>query len=285
MQTNEEIVKRWSASAPFWEKYHPVIRQMFSPITQALVEDAQIRPRQTVLDVATGAGEPALSLSPLVGAEGAVYGVDPIPDMIAGARRSAHRLKLNNIKFEIAFADHLPFSDGTFDAAVSRFGIMFFPSPVNGVREILRVLKPEGKFAIAVWSLAENNPFHFTLARIMDRFVPAAPPAPGAPDMFLFAQSGKLVEVCRTAGVAAPHERVFQFKIEANISPEAFWALRCEMSEALRERIASLSDSQRAEVSRLAIESIRDYSTSAGISFPAEVLIASGTKAPLTKQF
>jgi ubiquinone/menaquinone biosynthesis C-methylase UbiE len=278
MQSNEEIVKRWSVSAPFWEKYHAVIRQMFAPITQALVEDAEIGPRHTVLDVATGSGEPALSLSPLVGSEGAVFGVDPIPDMIAGARRSADRLKLKNIKFDIAFADHLPFPDRTFDAVVSRFGIMFFPSPVDGVREILRVLKPEAKFAIAVWSCSENNPFHFTLSRIMDRFVPVAPPAAGAPDMFLFAQSGKLVEILKNAGTSTPVERIFHFNIEASLSPEAFWALRCEMSETLRERLTSLSASQRAEVGRLAIESIRNYSTPSGISFPAEVLIASGTK-------
>jgi len=284
MQANEEIIKRWSASAPFWEKYHQVIRQMFAPITQALVEEAQVRPRQTVLDVATGSGEPALSLSPLVGPDGAVCGVDPIPDMIAGARRSADRLKLKNIKFEIAFADQLPFPDHTFDAAVSRFGIMFFPSPVDGVREILRVLKPERKFAIAVWSSAEKNPFHFTLSRIMDRFVPPVPPAPDAPDMFLFAQSGKLIEVLRNAGAAIPHERLFQFKIEASVSPEDFWALRCEMSETLRDRIAGLSAPQREEVGRLAIESIREYSTPVGISFPAEVLIASGAKTAISKQ-
>jgi SAM-dependent methyltransferase len=278
MSADNEIINRWTNSAPFWEKHHATIRQMFAPITGALVADAQICPRQTVLDVATGPGEPALTVANVVGSEGKIFGVDPIPEMIAGARRAADRLQLKNASFEIAFADHLPFRAATFDAAICRFGVMFFPSPLDGIREMLRVLKPAAKLAMAVWAPAESNPFHCALSQIVDRYVEPVPPAPGAFDAFRFAAPGKLLDIFSQAGVAAPLERTLHFKIEAPLSVKEFWDLRLEMSEVLRERIATLSAPQKTELKKLALEAFRNYSTDRGLSFPAEVLILSGSK-------
>jgi ubiquinone/menaquinone biosynthesis C-methylase UbiE len=273
-----EVITRWSDSAQFWEKHREVIRQMFAPVAQALIDGAEIRAGQTVLDVATGPGEPALSVAKWVGPEGKVVGVDPIPEMTEGGRRAADRLGLNNVKFEVASADRLPFPDATFDAAVSRFGIMFFPSPVDGIREMLRVLKPEGKLAFAVWSSIERNPFHSVLSQILARFVESTPLAPDAPDAFRFASPGKLLRVLSDAGVAAPSERILQFKIDAHVSAEDFLSLRGEMSESFQKKLAKLSAQQRAEVKRLALEAYRNYSDGRGMSFPAEVLILSGAK-------
>src|SRR5216683_845031 len=170
MPADQKAINQWSAAAPFWEKHREIIRQMFAPVTQALVEDGQIGSGHAVLDIATGAGDPALSVAAVAGPDGKVVGVDPVPDMVAAARRAADRLGVSNAQFDVAFADDLPFPADTFDAVVSRFGVMFFPSPVDGVREMLRVLKPGRKMALAVWHFAENNPFHYALARIIERF-------------------------------------------------------------------------------------------------------------------
>ena len=278
MQPDREVLNRWRDSAPFWEKHREIIRQMFAPITQALVEDGQIGSQHAVLDIATGPGEPALSMAALVGSEGKIFGIDPVPEMVAAAHRAADRLGLKNAQFDVAFADHLPFPADTFDAVVSRFGVMFFPSPVDAVREMLRVLKPGRKLALAVWHFAERNPFHYSLSRVIDRFVDSPPPAPDALDAFRFATPGKLREILNEAGAIAPSERLLQFTIQAPISVEDFWALRLEMSDKLREKIATLSKEQMVEVQRQALESLREYSTDRGMSFPAEVLIVSGTK-------
>ena len=89
---------------------------------------------------------------------------------------------------------------------------------------------------------------------------------------------GQLLKICDQAGVVSPVERVLQFKIDAPVPAEDFWALRLEMSDKLREKIARLPTDQMAEVHRLAVESLSEYSTDHGLSFPAEVLIVSGTK-------
>lgn len=278
MQGDQAVISAWRGSAPFWEKHREIIRRMFEPVTQALVENAQIGRGYAVLDIATGPGEPALDVAAFVGPEGRVVGTDLVPEMVAAARRASDRLALGNTQFDVAPADRLPFAADTFDAVISRFGIMFFPSPVDAVREILRVLKPGKKLALAVWHCAEKNPFFYTTSRVVERFIDSPPPAPDAPDAFRFASPGKLRDVFSEAGAMAPSERLLQFTIRAPISPEEFWILRCEMSEKLREALATLAGEELAEVKRQSLEALGAYCLDGGMSFPAEVLIASGTK-------
>jgi ubiquinone/menaquinone biosynthesis C-methylase UbiE len=278
MQPDQEVINAWRSSAPYWEKHREIIRQMFAPVTQALIDDARIATGDAVLDVATGPGEPALTIAALVGPAGKVYGVDPVPEMVEAGRRAAENLGISNATFEVAPADRLPVPNNTFNAVVSRFGVMFFPSPVEGVREMLRALKPGRKLAFAVWSSADTNPFHYELARVMERFVDSPPPEPDAPDAFRFARPGKLRDILAEAGVVAPTERTLHFAIQSPLSVEDFWTLRGEMSEKLREKLKNLPADKLAEVKRQALEAMRTYSTGHGISFPAEVLIVSGSK-------
>ena len=251
---------------------------MFAPVTQAVIEDAAIESGRSVLDVAMGPGEPALTIAEAVGPEGKIVGTDAVPEMVEAARREAKRRKLHNASFEVAFADNLPFPAKTFDAVVSRFGVMFFPSPVDSLREMLRVLKPGGKIAIAVWHYAERNPFHYTVAQVVERYVESPPPVPDSPDAFRFAKHGDLLAILSKAGAGATRERLLQFSIRASISVQDFWTLRSEVSEKLRTKLALLSEPQLAELKREVIEALNAYTSGGVIGFPAEVLVVSGSK-------
>jgi ubiquinone/menaquinone biosynthesis C-methylase UbiE len=279
-QEKNEVISQWSESAPYWEKHREIIRGMFAPITQALMEDAKITAGQLVLDVATGPGEPALTIAGLVGPEGKVLGVDPVPQMVEAARRESNRRGLQNASFEVAFAEKLSFPANTFDAVVSRFGVMFFPSPVDSVREMLRVLKPGGKISMAVWHFAERNPFHYSLSQVVERYVDSPPPAPDSPDAFRFAAPGKLLAILSDAGAVATSERLLQFAIQAPIAAEDYWAIRSEMSEKLRSKLALLSKDQLAQLKREVLEALAAYYADGVMSFPGEVLIVSGGKEP-----
>jgi SAM-dependent methyltransferase len=153
---------------------------------------------------------------------------------------------------------------------------MFFPSPVDAIREMLRVLKPGRKLTMAVWHFAERNPFHYALSRVIDRYVDSPPLAPDALDAFRFARPGKLKDILAEAGVIEPCERLLQFIIQAPLSVEEFWTLRQEMSDKLREKMAMLSKDRVSEVKSEMLEALREYSTENGMHFPAEVLIVSG---------
>src|SRR4029077_12893940 len=274
----QEVINRWTESARYWEKHRATIREMFAPITEALITEGRIRSGSAVLDLATGPGEPGLAISGFVGSEGKVMGVDVVAEMVEAARREAGRRKLQNVSFAVAPADALPSENDSFDAVVSRFGIMFFPAPVLAIREMLRVLKPGGRIALAVWHFAERNPFHYILSRAVERYVDPPELAEDAPDAFRYAAPGKLRSVLSEAGAADVSERLLQFSTRAHLSLEEFWTLRSEMTERLRNALAKLPKEQMAEVRREAIDALRAYSGEHGVSLPAEVLIVSGRK-------
>src|SRR6185436_16116582 len=178
----------WRDTASHWTKHHDTIRTMFLPLTRALIEQARIAPGQAVLDVAGGSGEPSLTIADAVGPSGFVMCTDAIAEMVAVAEREALARGLKNVQFRQCTADSLPFADESFDVAVSRLGVMFFPDPVGAVREMLRVIKPEGRVALAVWGKSELNPYSYVVTNVVSRYVPAAPVAPDAPDAFRFAE-------------------------------------------------------------------------------------------------
>ena len=133
---------------------------------------------------------------------------------------------------------------------------------------------------MAVWHFGERNPFHYTLSQVVERYVDSPPPAPDSPEPFRFAASGKLLAILSNAGAAATSERLLRFAIRAPISVEDYWALRSEMSDKLRAKLAMLSKERLAELRREALEALSPYSANGGMSFPAEVLIVSGSKEP-----
>src|SRR5260221_5021749 len=278
MSQQDETISKWTSSAPLWEKHSEIIRELFAPVSEALIEDAGVVSGSSVLDVATGTGEPALRIAEVAGPAGEVVGADPAAAAIEAAGRMASQRSLKNVRFEVAGADSLPFPDDHFDAVISRFGVMFFPSPVNGIREMLRVLKPGRTISFAVWHYLDNNPFHYCLARIVDRFSPQPALPPDAPTPFRFATPGKLRSIVGEAGARDVSERLFRFSINAPMNAEDFWNLRCDMAEKLRQRLAALPTEALIELKKQALDAFRSYMKGAGVSFPAEVLIVSGRK-------
>src|SRR6185436_14873454 len=132
-QANDEIV-RWSNAAPFWEKHRGTIERLFRPVSEALIEDAEVVPGMSVLDIATGPGEPALRIAELLGPHGEVVVLDPVDGMMEAARGEAARRSLGNARLEVAAADSMTFSSPRFDAVLCRFGVMFFTSPAADER-------------------------------------------------------------------------------------------------------------------------------------------------------
>src|SRR4029078_6871753 len=130
---SKETLREWRENARYWKKHAATIRTMFTPVTQSLIEEAEIIEGDTVLDVAGGAGEPSLTIADTVGPTGSVTYTDVAPEMVAAAKEEAERRKLKNVVFEQCRADHLPFDNNSLDAAVCSFGAMFFPDPVPGV--------------------------------------------------------------------------------------------------------------------------------------------------------
>lgn len=134
-----------------------------------VVAAAGIRPGDRVLDVACGTGVLSRAAAEAVGPRGSVTGLDLDPGMLAIAARIAP-----GIAWQRGAAEDLPFSDATFDAVVSQFGLMFFPDRTRALREMWRVLKPGRRMAIAVWASLDETPAYAAEVALVERLAGSA---------------------------------------------------------------------------------------------------------------
>lgn len=137
---------------------------LFGQWAARVSQAAGIRPGQRVLDVACGTGILAREIASRVGADGHVAGIDPSPGMIAVAGRIAPK-----IDWREGVAESLPFPDGSFDAVVSQFGLMFFTDRQRALREMGRVLVPGGRLAVAVFDSLDSMPAYATEVDLLER--------------------------------------------------------------------------------------------------------------------
>ena len=272
------VLLSWQETANYWIQYSDTIRAMFTPLTAALIEHAGIDEGQNVLDVAGGSGEPGLTIAEKVGPRGSVTCTDAVAEMVDAARREAARRGLTNVQFRECTADSLPFPDNTFDATVSRLGIMFFPDPLAAVCEMLRVTKPGGRLALAVWHKSEVNPFCYVVTNVMARHVTSPAADPDAPNAFRFAETGKLANLLTEASAHEVEDHVVKFKIEAPISALQFWTMRSQTSDTLREKLAKLTTSEQAQIAGEVEQEAGAFFPHNEMNFPAQMILVTGTK-------
>lgn len=277
-ESTTDTLAAWETSSEYWNKHQSTIERMFAPITTALIEAAEIRVGHSVVDIGGGTGEPSLTIATVVGPSGSVTYTDPSAGMGASARGEALRRGLKNISFQQAPAQALPFEDSTFDRAVGRLSAMFIPDVGDGVREVLRVVKPGGCVSFLVWSYREANPFFSRISDVLNRFVPPEPEDEDAPAAFRFARRGKLAGVFRDAGIDEVDERVVDWEIRAPLDIDQFWELRTEMSDTFRSKLAQLGTEKIAAVKSETREAVAGFFKSGEMIFPAQVLIVSGKK-------
>jgi SAM-dependent methyltransferase len=154
-----------NAATIYEEFFVPALFQQWAP---RVAETARLQPGHRVLDVACGTGVLAREAASRIGASDAVVGLDMGPGMLAVASRHNPY-----IVWREGSAEALPFPTASFDAVVSQFGLMFFADRHQAIREMLRVLKPEGRLAVAVWDGLENAPAYAALVALLDRLAGA----------------------------------------------------------------------------------------------------------------
>jgi ubiquinone/menaquinone biosynthesis C-methylase UbiE len=278
LTAKDSVLQEWRDSAEYWEKHAKIIRAMFAPVTKALIEEADIVEGDTVLDVAGGPGEPSLTIAGVVGPTGLVTSTDAVAEMVQAAEREASRRGITNISFRQCSADSLPFEDKSFDVAVSRLGVMFFPDPVAGLQEMLRVIKHEGAISLAVWGKSDLNPFSYAVTNVVSRYIESPPGDPNAPGAFRFAEPGLLSQVLKTAGARSVKELLLRFHIEAAITPREFWAMRSQTSGTLREKLEKLPKGVANRIAEEVEEALVEFFPNNQMKFPAQMLVVTGIK-------
>ncbi|HUR70219.1 MAG TPA: methyltransferase domain-containing protein [Candidatus Thermoplasmatota archaeon] len=185
----------WNESA---SRYAP-IRTNLDQWTAPLVARAAPRPGERVLDVASGDGEPALTIARLVLPGGSVLGVDLSERMVDAARERAKAAAIGGVDFQVMDAEKLTLPDASFDLVTCRFGLQIVTDPDAAIREMLRVLKPGGRLAATVWGPAQRCPALQTLVGPMLEY--AEPDETGyLPTPYEMGGDGELVDILAKAG-------------------------------------------------------------------------------------
>lgn len=175
------------------EMFVPALFEHWAPV---LCDAARISRGESVLDVACGTGVLARAARERVGPEGGVVGLDPNTDMLSVARRRSA-----DIAWREGKAEALPCPDASFDAVVSQFGFMFFEDRAGALREMMRVLRPGGRLAVAVCDAVEHSPGYAAFADLLQQlFGPKVADAFRAP--FVLGNPEDLRTICRNAGLA-----------------------------------------------------------------------------------
>jgi SAM-dependent methyltransferase len=192
--------QQWNGSAIGWRKWSELIDRGAGDISRRLVELAGVTPGSRVLDVACGYGEPSLTAAKLTGSGGSVVASDISSGMLAFGRERAAAAGARNIEFLESAATSLNFPAGTFDAALSRYGIIFEPDAESAASRIRGFLKPGGRMAICSWGPPERVPFLGVPFKTARQRLQVPPPPPGMPGPFSRPTTEALAGLLKAAG-------------------------------------------------------------------------------------
>jgi ubiquinone/menaquinone biosynthesis C-methylase UbiE len=240
----------WATRGAYWAKTAPDSVSTTDDLNQLLITLAGIELGSHVLDIASGAGDPAISIALKVGAEGSVTALDVSAEMLAGAQKRATKLGLENITFENGRMESLPFDSSTFDAVTCRFGLMSSEDPVLALQGARRVLKAGKKAAYLTHGQHDKNTVFSVLWPAVSEFLGDKDSDDRGARRFRFSEEGSLEAVFQAAGFSHIEEREV-VKTVIKQADERFW--QTMLIRAFGARIEGFEES-RMEALHASIE-------------------------------
>jgi SAM-dependent methyltransferase len=269
--------EQWNKDGAAWRRWTPVLERWYGRATREMLDLARVQPGQRILDVAAGAGEPAVSAAERVGPGGYVLATDISEGIVALALQVARERGLNQVETRAMDGEKLDLPDASFDAVLCRLGLMYMPHPVTALREWRRVLKAGGRVAVAVFSTPDRNSWGAVPASIIRQRAQLPPPVPGQPGPFCLGGLGVLEEIFRQAGFAAPEVRPVPAPHGATTAAEYVRVAR-EAFGGFNVMMSRLSPEVRESVWNEIETSMRRFESPDGFEAPGECLVGAAAK-------
>jgi ubiquinone/menaquinone biosynthesis C-methylase UbiE len=269
----------WDSVADGWKKWWKTIEEGAQVVSDRLVELARIQEGNKVLDIATGIGEPAVTAARKVGPGGKVTAIDLSPAMLAIAKERARENGLTSkIEFQEGDAESLHLPPSSFDAIISRFGLMFLPDLPSALKTIREALVNDGRVAAAVWSSPQKVPAFITPFEIVSKETGTLPPPPGSPGPFSLADTTLLRERFKQAGfqgIEIESGRV-NFRLP---SAEGYVDFVRSTAAPLTAMMSGLPVARQQEIWNKVVDASRKFADNAGaVNFTNEVIYVSASK-------
>lgn len=208
---NAAQIAYWNEGAgQTWAELQSPMDRQLEPLGRAAMAALAPRAGERILDIGCGSGATTVMLAEAVAPNGEAVGVDISRPMLDVARRRAEGV--TGVSFREADAQAAAFEPASFDAAYSRFGVMFFADPLEAFANIRRALRPRGRLGFICWRAPVENPFMMLPMMAAAQHVsPPPPPEPGAPGPFAFADPERVRSILGGAGFQgveiAPHDQ------------------------------------------------------------------------------
>lgn len=269
--------EQWNKDGAAWRRCNPMLDRWYGAATRQMLDLARLQAGQRVLDVAAGAGEPAVSAAQRVGPGGYVLATDISEGIVELALAVARERGLRQVEARAMDGEKLDLPDASFDAVLCRLGLMYMPHPVAALREWRRAMRAGGRVAVVVFSTPERNPWGAVPAAIIRRRAQLAPPVAGQPGPFALGGAGVLEGVMREAGFAAP-EVVAVPAPHAAASAAEFVRVAREAFGGFNAMMAGLSPQERAAAWDEVEGTMRGFEAPGGFAVPGECLVGAATK-------
>jgi len=257
------------------EKWKAKSAVLGNAVTEAFVEYSRPLPGMRVLDLASGTGEPGISLAQCVAPHGSVTAVDQSAELLAIAAERARNKKLSNFTTQQADAHHLPFAEQSFDLATCRFGVMFFSDAQRALGELRSVLKRGARACFAAWGPMEQ-PYWETTMKIVHRHVGGNMLPPGGSDPFRFSAGGSLSKMLSAAGFHEVEESTQNLPWTWPGDAEEVFEYACAVAAPFRPMLERVPAEQWPAIRGEATTAIERYRVGDEIRFGADVVLASG---------
>ena len=268
---------QWQAAAEAWYRWSPTLNKWLGNATEKMLDMAGITSGHRVLDIAAGAGEQSITTAKKVGATGYVLATDISANILDYAKQMAQHAGVNNIETKVMDGENLTIEDETFDAVISRVGLIYFPDQQKALKEMLRVLKPGGKLAAIVYSTPEKNKFFSVPVSIIRNRAKLPPPLPGQPGPFSLGAEGIIEKVFSQAGFRNVKSELVDSPLLLQSAKECF-QFEKESFGALHQMMGSLSDPEKESVWEEIERELQKFETENNFVGPCEMVVAVGEK-------
>ncbi len=270
--------QQWEDAAEAWHRWGLTLESWLGPATDMMLDAADVSSGVHVLDVAAGAGGQTLAAARRVGKSGRVLATDVSPTILSYAAKAAAEAGLTNVETLEADGEALDtLAPASFDAAISRLGLIYFPDQRAALAGMRRALRDGGRFATIVYSTPDRNRFFSLPVSVIRERANLPAPQPGQPGPFSLGGPGVLQSLLETAGFTDVRVEVVPAPLRMASAAECVRFER-ESFGALHQMLAGVDAAERPAVWAEIESELGQFETAEGFVGPCELLVASGVK-------
>lgn len=263
----------WEAMAPGWEHRRDYIWGASRAVGEWMVRELDPRPGETVLELGAGPGDTGFAAAAILGDDGRLISTDFSPDMVEVARRHGADLGLRNVEYRVIDAERIELEADAVDGVLCRFGYMLMADPAAALSETRRVLRPDGRLALAVWGAPERNPFFAIIAMKLVQRGHIPPPEPEGPGIFSMASEERTRELLEGLGFSEVRIEEVPARFAFDDMDE-YMSFIGDTAGPLAMAIRGLSEGERETIEAQLEEAFAPFAANGGFELPGVALNA-----------